>query len=424
MREFAELGALVEQRWREFNYDETAFPEIAAEALRAADLPAKVTAWNVLEWALRETNLPEQRDLHASFGEPPITLFNSSRFHIDVYFWLSGTTAIHQHGFCGAFQVLLGGSLHCQYDFEEHERINFHCSTGKTNLSSVEWLRPGYLKAIEAGKTYIHSLFHLENPSATIVVRTNSLPLAPPQFSYFKPALALDPFFSDANFVKKRQIVATLLNSRTANADALIIELIESSDLHVAIELLRFLQTNLAFNRNEPTSPQNALQRHRFDKFFQTAINRHERLSDILPAVFEQQEREFEIIRRRGFVTDANHRYFLALLLNVEGRKRILPLVRERVPDREPIETVLDWVDELGRTRIAGTNDNALGIEGYNDFHAFVLEGMLHDKTVAEIKAEALVNLGGEPSDELNAKIKQYYSILENSPIFAAFWLE
>ncbi len=424
MKEFAELGVVIEQRWRGCDFDENAFPEIAAEALREADLPSKISAWDVLEWAMRETNLPEQRDLHASFGEPPITLFNSSRFHVDIYFWLSGTTAIHQLGFCCAFQVMLGGSLHCHYDFEQHERINFHCATGKTNLRSVEWLRPGYLKAIEAGKNYIHSLFHLENPSATIVVRTNSLPLAPPQFSYFKPALALDPFFSDANFVKKRQIVATLLNVRTSNADALITELIESSDLHVTIELLRFLQTNLTLNRSETASPQNAAQHARFDRFFQAAINRHERLSDILPAVFEQQEREFEIIRRRGFVTDANHRYFLALLLNVEGRKRILPLVRERVPEQDPIETVLDWVDELGRTRIAGTSDNALGIEDYNDVYAFVLEGMLKDKTLSEIKAEALANLGGGQSDELNAKIGRYYSTLENSPMFAAFWLE
>ncbi len=134
MKEFAELGALIERRWRERNYDEVTFPEIAAEALREADLPSKVSAWNIAEWAMREINLPEQRDLYASFGEPPITLFNSSRFHIDIYFWLQGTTAIHQHGFCGAFQVLLGGSLHCHYDFEQHERINFHCAVGKTNL--------------------------------------------------------------------------------------------------------------------------------------------------------------------------------------------------------------------------------------------------------------------------------------------------
>lgn len=424
MKEFAELGALIEKQWREQNYDEIAFPEIAAKALKAIDLPSKISAWEVLEWALRETYLPEQQDLHASFGEPPITLFNSSRFHIDIYFWLSGTTAIHQHGFCGAFQVLLGGSLHCHYNFEQYERINFHCATGKTNLKSVEWLRPGYIKAIKAGKNYIHSLFHLENPSATVVVRTNTLPLNPPQFSYFKPALALDPFFSDATFVKKRQIVAALLNTRTANADALINQLIESLDLHLTIEMLRFLQTNLAFNRSDFASTQNNVQRERFNKFFQTAVNRHERLSDILPAVFEQQEREFEIIRRRGFVTNADHRYFLALLLNVEGKKRILPLVHERIPEQDPIETVLDWVDELGRTRIAGTNDNSLGIKDYNDVYAFVLEGMLKDKTVAEIKTEALANSGDAQSNELEANIEQYYLTVENSPIFASLWRE
>lgn len=424
MKEFAELGALVEQRWREQNYDETVFPEIAATALKKANLPSKISAWDVTEWAMRQTHLPEQQDLHASFGEPPITLFNSSRFHIDIYFWLSSTTAIHQHGFCGAFQVLLGGSLHCHYDFEQHSRVNFHCATGNINLKSVEWLKPGDIKAIDAGKIYIHSLFHLENPSATVVVRTNSVPLAPPQFSYFKPSLALDPFFSDATFIKKRQIVRALINARAANADKLIVEMIESSDLHLTIELLQFLQSNLAFNRGDADSPQIIAQRNRFDKFFQTAVNRHEQLSDILPAVFEQQEREFEIIRRRGFVTDANHRYFLALLLNVTGKTRILSLIKERVSDQDPIETVLDWVDELGRTRITGTNENALGIEDYSDVHAFVLEGMLRDKIVAEIKAEICADAASNETVELAAKIPQYYSALENSPLFSSLWRE
>lgn len=422
MKEFAELGALIERRWRELNYDETVFPELAAAALGEVDLPSKISAWDVTEWAMRQTHLPEQQDLHASFGEPPITLFNSSRFHIDVYFWLSSTTAIHQHGFCGAFQVLLGGSLHCHYDFQQHQRVNFHCALGKINLAGVEWLKPGNIKAIDAGKIYIHSLFHLENPSATIVVRTNSLPLAPPQFSYFKPSLALDPFFSDATFVKKRQIIAALINARAANADELINEMLESSDLHLTIELLQFLQSNLALNRGETDSAQNAAQRNRFDGFFQTAVNRYEQLSDVLPAVFAQQEREFEIIRRRGFVTDANHRYFLALLLNVEGRQQILSLVAERVPDQNPIETILDWVDELGRTRIAGTSENAIGIENYSDVHAFVLEGMLKDKTAAEIKQEICADLSGEPADDLAARIPNYYAALENSPLFSALW--
>ncbi|MFN2514442.1 MAG: hypothetical protein ABR568_23900, partial [Pyrinomonadaceae bacterium] len=55
-------------------------------------------------------SLPHQYDVEGRFGNPPITLFAGPRFHIDVYYWLDGTTSIHQHSFTGAFQVLLGSS--------------------------------------------------------------------------------------------------------------------------------------------------------------------------------------------------------------------------------------------------------------------------------------------------------------------------
>jgi len=103
MQIFHELGRQVEILWRDKGYNEDDFAAISEAALRDGDLPAKISAWEIVSWALGETNLPQQRDLPAKFGDPPITLYNSPRFHIDIYFWLEGTTEIHQHGFCGAF---------------------------------------------------------------------------------------------------------------------------------------------------------------------------------------------------------------------------------------------------------------------------------------------------------------------------------
>jgi hypothetical protein len=107
MELFDKLGAEVEETWREQNYNEDLFPAIAADALRRANLPSKLSAWDVIQWTLAQSELPPQKDPTAKFGDPPITLFVSPRFYIDVYFWLDGTTAVHQHAFAGAFQVLL-----------------------------------------------------------------------------------------------------------------------------------------------------------------------------------------------------------------------------------------------------------------------------------------------------------------------------
>lgn len=195
MELFRELGEQIEDVWRERNYNEEDFPLLAADALRRADLPSKISAWEVIESALRETELPPQKDVAGNFGDPPITLFVAPRFYIDVYFWLEGTTAIHQHSFCGAFQVLMGSSIHSWYEFAAHERINSFVETGEMSLKLCELLEIGDVKEIRAGRQYIHGLFHLDQPSATITVRTEKSPLFLPQYSYHKPFLAIDPFF-------------------------------------------------------------------------------------------------------------------------------------------------------------------------------------------------------------------------------------
>jgi len=84
--------------------------------------------------------LPRQRDLRASFADPPLTVFSGLRFHIDVYLWFEATTAIHQHGFCGAFQVLSGSSIHSWYTFESEKKINIFAETGHLGLKVCELL--------------------------------------------------------------------------------------------------------------------------------------------------------------------------------------------------------------------------------------------------------------------------------------------
>ena len=83
---FERLGDEIEDAWAAQNYDEAIFPSLAAAALREAGIPAKMSAWDVVNWTLEQTELPRQKDLPARFGQPPITLYNAPRFYIDVYF--------------------------------------------------------------------------------------------------------------------------------------------------------------------------------------------------------------------------------------------------------------------------------------------------------------------------------------------------
>lgn len=386
MELFNNLGAKIENLWRDKNYDENLFPALTAQALRDANLPEKVSAWKVIEWTLGETVLPEQRDLRGNFGDPPITIFNSPRFHIDVYFWLQGTTAVHQHAFCGAFQVLLGSSIHSWYEFERREAINSFTEIGDIKLKLCELLQVGDVQEIRAGREYIHGLFHLDMPSATIVVRTHKSPMFLPQYSYHKPFLAIDPFFEEPNTIKKLQSITALIRTEHPETDRFIAELLENSDFQSTYTILSTLRGHLQKgqigNYFNPDAAQN-----RFDALLELARKRHGALAECLPEIFAHQARVEEIVSRRNYVNDPEQRFFLALLMNVEGREQIFALIKKRFPDAKPIDKVLDWIYELSQTKVLGSNiPNALGIADFGDLDLFILESLLKNSSDEDIR--------------------------------------
>ena len=386
MELFQQLGAEIESIWLEQNYNEEHLPAIAKDALTRADLPSKLSAWDVVEWALVQTELPRQRDVHGRFADPPITIYSGPRFHIDVYFWFEGTTAIHQHGFCGAFQVLMGSSIHSWYEFETGEVVNTFAEIGDMNLKVCEILEVGDVQEIWAGKPYIHSLFHLDQPSATIVVRTDRSPLHLPQFAYYKPTLALDPFFEQETVTKKMQIVAALVRAKRPDADRLIADLLDTSDLQTSFSILSHLRGLLKSNQLSQLFKLEG-PKARFDSFLEIVKKRHGASGETLRSVFEHLDMLDEIVYRRGFVTEPEHRFFMALLLNVDERTRIFDLIKYRFPDADPIEKILDWTFDLAQTRVVGVEtSNALGIPDFGEPEMFVLENLLHGKTDDEIR--------------------------------------
>ncbi len=406
MELFNKLGREIESQWLENNYNEEALPAIAADALKRADLPSNLTAWDVVGWALKERELPPQRDLQASFADPPITIFSGPRFHIDLYFWFEGTTAIHQHGFCGAFQVLLGSSIHSWYDFETREVINAFAEIGEINLKVCELLDVGAVQEIWAGKRYIHSLFHLEQPSATIVVRTDRSPLHLPQFAYEKPNLAIASFFEQPTTTKKLQILAAAFRAKHPEADRLAIEMLEASDLHTTFAILGRLRHLVGANRLEQLFRIEGSV-SRFQQFLDVVVSRHGKNGEIFLSIFERLDAVDEIVNRRSFVTNPEHRFFMALLMNVDDRSRILLLIKQRFPDTDPIEKVLDWVFDLAETRVVGIEtSNALGIPNFGDAEIFVLENLLNDKTDKEIFESYSADKAGSDIGEAIAKVR------------------
>lgn len=418
MQPFENLGSLIEQRWKEQNYDETVFPALAAQALAEARLTETVSPWEIINWLFAATHIPSQQDLPGKFGDPPITLFAGPRFHIDVYFWLDGTTSLHQHAFCGAFQVLAGSSIHSHYSFTETQRINEHFLIGETKLETVELLEQGAIKPILPGKEYIHSLFHLDRPSATICVRTYHTSIGSPQYNYVKPSFAIDPFFSEPLSLKQTQSAVLLLKMEHPQAVEMIDGLLAGADFQTTFTILDLARGYLS---GKPLENAFGLTtgEEQYERLMQTARRRHGALVDLIPPVFAEVKRQNHLIHRRSQITSPEHRFFLALLLNVPNREKVLEMVAQRFPDNDPVETVLDWMEELANTKLWGSAEpNVLGIDNFDDDYLFVFQCLLRgyslEQTMAELAAEGAVRI----TTEQQTKFADLYSSIGHSVLF------
>ncbi|MDQ1639677.1 MAG: hypothetical protein QOF62_3016 [Pyrinomonadaceae bacterium] len=417
MQIFQDFGALIESRWRKENYNELIFPELAAAALTESNLPAQVDPWEIIRWVQGADSLPDQKDAEGRFGDPPITLYAGPRFYVDVYFWLDGTTSIHQHAFTGAFQVLLGSSIHSRYSFNEKKLINEHFCTGEIKLEEVQLLQLNDVRLIKPGRNFIHSLFHLDRPSATITVRTEHTPSSALQWDYRKPYFASNPFYRNQVMAKKLQTIGLLLGMKHKDADTMIGDLICASDFQTAYFALE------AFFHSTKNNQMDSLfglstGNDRVQQILARARDAHGELVDLVVPVFEEQIRQQDIIQRRSTITSDEHRFFLALLLNVPDREKILELVQQRFPETDPVEKILDWVEELSQTRVLGSKEgNALGLEGFGDDHIFVLEYLLRGKSLGEIR-QLIQSDEFQRFAALGDQLETIAGALQNSPLF------
>jgi hypothetical protein len=379
-----QLGAEVERAWRAADYDEPAFPAIARDALAGTPLAGRVTIDALIDATCELAPLPPQGELEPQFGEPAITLFAAPRFYIEALFWLDGTTAIHQHAFSGAFHVLAGSSIHTRWRFRERRRVNAQFRIGACGFAGSELLEAGATREIHPGDGFIHSLFHLDRPSVTIVVRTFHAAGFDPQLSYHPPGVALDPFHREPRRTAQLQVIDHLLRTDRERGLALAEQLVATSDFATAYSVVE---------RQFAATPNDRAGLGRLLAMLEATHG------EPLGPVFEERRRQQFLIARRATVWSPDHRFFLALLLNVPRRDLVLAMVAQRAPGRDPIDTVLGWVEELSAIGLAGDlAPNPLGFE-VDDAERAVLEALLRGA-----RGEAVVAALAERYDDATAQ--------------------
>jgi hypothetical protein len=329
---FLELGRTVLERWKRENFSLAPFPEIARSALderppaRHVDLPAFVRDF------LLDDEQPFQTD--SDFGEPELVAYSHPRFYIQLLFWMDGTTAIHQHEFSGAFHVMHGSSIHAHYAFDDAQPVTPHLRVGNVRMKGIELLESGSTVPIVSGPQAIHSLFHLDSPSVTVVVRTQHDPGTGPQFNYLPPHVAIDPHFSDMLTMRRQQLLDVLERSEDAGYAERVSEMIAGLDFERGFAILHHCMPSLQ-------------QLDQWDPILKAFEARHGGLASGVGATLKEDARRAAIKDLRGTIVEPEHRFFLALLMNVPTRDDLLSLVKARFPDCEPGATVMRWVEEL-----------------------------------------------------------------------------
>ena len=128
----------------------------------------------------------------------------------------------------------------------------------------------------------------------------------------------------------------------------------------------------------------------RFESLLAAAVARHGDVVRLFPAVFEEQRRQSELVRRRSTLTEPHHRFFLALLLHGVDRSHALDLIRQWDPVVDPAEQLVDWIDELSRTRVAGSSEpNVLGLEMDEDLISLIEEMLAEGSGWMDAKGQA-----------------------------------
>jgi hypothetical protein len=332
---FNRLAALTYHHWNAGHRDAAALTPAAMRAL--AELPAHehVRASDIVDWAASTPVLPPQLDPQSQFGDPPVTVYNDGCLVIDVYFWLNSSTSIHQHAFAGAFFVLEGASVETEYDFETERRYSQSLSTGRLHRRKILLNKQGDCRPILPGAEFIHSLFHLDYPSVSLVVRTNVLS-SQPQLEYWWPRIAIQTSGGATPLQRRRLELLTMLGAcRPA-------------------ELPRFLRTIFA-----GASPQEVLwawQRavpYLGDRSGQWQELLHEQRQELGPLIddaldsFDAEGRLEALAAMRQCATSSPSRLLLALLLNARGPRDLLTLIEAHSQCADPIGEALRMAAQL-----------------------------------------------------------------------------
>ncbi len=326
------LAERINGAWRAVHFDELQFADVACRALTELPPSEHLRPQEIIDWVLKTPEFPAQMSPDSAFGNPPVQLFVGERFYIEALFWVDGTTNVHDHGFSGAFHVLAGSSLHSLYEFQTEQRFNHELEVGRLTWKKSELLARGDTRPILYGRQMIHSLFHLDRPSVTIVARTFRDRTM--QLSYFPPGVAHAPLRNLQHTLVQARCLEFLQNTEPAAFGTAAANFFAACDYSAALYAL--LHFSVARMNGDAIAAAVAIMRQRDD-----------RVGALFERAIYEINRTRELTLWRQQVSDAEQRFALALLLNLPNRKAVLAAIAARYPGAAPAKQMCLWLKHI-----------------------------------------------------------------------------
>jgi hypothetical protein len=401
------LGAEVNERWSQKDWALDAFASIAADAIERFSPHERFDIAEFADWLTQSEDLPEQLDPNSRFADAPITVWRTSRFLIDIYFWTTPETSLHDHGFVGAFTNLLGESLHCVYRLGSVDEPEPGVMVTDLDLRAVEMLEKGSIRPILGGRQFIHRVTHISRPTVTLVVRTAGARSALPQYTYFYPSIGVQERRQaderDQLLQKRRRFLSFLATTGNPHLESYVKQLIDQSDAREALRYVFKLNNDAGMPPLEHFSLLNRL--------FEHLEARYGAWIDKFGAALTHQIKENRVNWHE--IHDVDQRFLAAVLLTFQNRAEVVETIRKY---REPTNPV-DWLVERLQAMI-----EAKGLAVViNDFQFSVLRDLIVGRSEAEAVEAALVREGHEQSA---ADLHRLCSALKQidifQPLFAA----
>jgi hypothetical protein len=337
---FTDLGQRIARAWQAHDYARAMLPSIAEAELRATPVHREIDYNDLVEWVMCEVDLPYQQYFDSKFGEPPVTVYWHPAFHIEALFWTTATPDIHNHGFCGAFAVLAGSSLQTIYNFSTPDGPAEEIRLGALAPIASDKLVVGDVQQILRQELFIHSVFHLDTPSVTIVVRSRTDAASDNRYVYMWPHVAFDPTIENQQRTRRTQCLTLLSSIGSKRYRVMARDLLKGTDYGTAMHVLRQAWSSRRVD---------AETRAEFASIVQTRWGQQGLL---LTRSCEDLEVQSKVVRLRAQVKQPDLRLLLGLLLSHVDWPSLRRHAQAYAPDVPPEDAVADWVMRLSETGV------------------------------------------------------------------------